>query len=79
MLQAELRTKRIASGISGAVLCLKIGMSRSRLSAIERGYIDCTPEELVLILEALQELFAAKERIVRAAIDAGWPSAVEVR
>ena len=46
---SDLKTKRVAAGISGSVLCAKAGLSRSRLNPIERGYVDPSPKELARI------------------------------
>src|SRR2546422_8118979 len=42
----SLRKKRMTAGLAGAVLCLKAGIGRSRLSEIERGYVTPTLEEV---------------------------------
>ena len=71
----ELKAKRSAAGISGAVLSTKVGMSRSRLSEIERAYISPSPEEFERLKAALDALIQAKILINQAAIAAGWPGA----
>ena len=53
---SDLKAKRLAAGISGSVLCAKIGLSRSRLSLIERGHVCPAPEELARLEAALDEL-----------------------
>ena len=68
-----LKTKRVAAGISGSVLCAKAGLSRSRLSLIERGYVNPAPEELARINTALDQLIEAKSVIERVAASVGWP------
>jgi len=71
---SDLKTKRLLAGISGSVLCAKIGLSRSRLSLIERGYVKPAAEELARISTALDQLIEAKFVIERVAASVGWPS-----
>lgn len=71
---ADLKIKRVAAGISGSVLCAKVGLSRSRLSLIERGYVNPAPEELACINTALDQLIEAKSVIDRVAASVGWPT-----
>ena len=70
MIKMEIRSK---AGISGAVLCRRAQMGRSRLSDIERGYVDASPTELARLDAALNELIQAKRRVCLAAEEAGWP------
>jgi transcriptional regulator with XRE-family HTH domain len=69
----ELKLKRLAAGISGSVLCAKAGISRSRLSLIERGYVCPGPEEAGRINVALDRLIEARAVIDRVAASMGWP------
>jgi transcriptional regulator with XRE-family HTH domain len=71
---SDLKTKRVVAGISGSVLCAKAGLSRSRLSLIERGYVNPAPEELARINTALDQLIEAKSVIERVAASVGWPT-----
>ena len=71
---SDLKTRRLVSGISGNVLCAKIGLSRSRLSLIERGFVKPAPEELARISTALDQLIEAKFVIDRVAASVGWPA-----
>jgi len=59
---SDLKAKRLAAGIPGSVLCAKIGLSRSRLSLIERGYVNPAPEELGRINTALDQLIRGEDR-----------------
>jgi transcriptional regulator with XRE-family HTH domain len=68
-----IKSKRIAAGISGRILCKKLGMARTRLSDLERGYVRATPKELTRIDTALDDLIRAQETLRRAAQEAGWP------
>jgi len=70
-----IRNLRTTAGISGALLCLKTGISRSRLSEIERGYCHPDSQELEQINTALTELRAAKQQIQHFAASVGWPVA----
>jgi transcriptional regulator with XRE-family HTH domain len=69
----ELRLKRVGARISGRLLCQRAALDRSRLSDIERGYVQPSPDELALISKALEELIKARERVVQFARECGWP------
>jgi transcriptional regulator with XRE-family HTH domain len=69
----QIRSKRAFAGIAGFVLARKAGISRSRLSLLERGYASPTAGELARISEALDQLVEAQQRIRQAADAAGWP------
>jgi transcriptional regulator with XRE-family HTH domain len=71
---SELKSKRLAAGISGTVLCAKVGISRGRLSLIERGFVSPGPEETARIDAALKQLIEAKSVIDRVAASMGWPT-----
>lgn len=74
MIDAQtLKRKRAVAGIAGNVVCRKLGIARSRLSDIERGYVTASPEDLVRIDTALDELIEAKCLIDRVAATVGWP------
>ncbi len=73
---ATIKAKRNAAGIAGSIICKKIGLARSRLSDIERGYVTPSPEELARIAAALDELIDAKSILDRIAASVGWPSGV---
>jgi transcriptional regulator with XRE-family HTH domain len=68
-----LKARRVGAGISGDLVCRKTSLDRARLSKIERGVADPTPEELVKIYEALDELIVAKFGIQQRAAELGWP------
>jgi transcriptional regulator with XRE-family HTH domain len=71
---SELRVKRVSAGISGAILCLKAGLGRTRLSGIERGTISMGPAEAARIEAALDELTHAKRKADEVAMSLGWPT-----
>lgn len=70
---SKLKLRRLTAGISGSVLCAKAGLSRSRLSLIERGYIAAPADELKRLEFALDELIRAKAAIQKMAAGVGWP------
>jgi transcriptional regulator with XRE-family HTH domain len=71
---ATLKAKRTAAGIAGSVLCKRLGIARSRLSDIERGYVTASADELARMEAALDELLQAKAVIQATAAALGWPS-----
>jgi transcriptional regulator with XRE-family HTH domain len=68
-----IKTKRTAAGISGDVVCKKVGKSRSWLCGVERGYITPAPEELARLDAGLDELINAKSVLRQTAAALGWP------
>jgi hypothetical protein len=73
MTVTELRSKRVAAEIPATLLASKTKMNRSRLSGIERGYVQPAPEELWRLHESLEQLIRDKAVIQRAAASVGWP------
>lgn len=71
----ELRSKRVAAEIPATMLATKARVNRSRLSGIERGYIQPTQEELQRLQASLEDLLRAKAVIQQAAASVGWPTA----
>jgi transcriptional regulator with XRE-family HTH domain len=78
ILGETLQSKRRASRIPAVVLARKTGMSTTRLSGVERGYISVTREEMRRIIAALDELIVAKQESERVALQLGWPAEAEV-
>lgn len=74
MIVKELRSKRVAAEIPATLLAAKAKINRSRLSGIERGYVEATPNELQRLAAALEELIHAKAVIAQTAADLGWPA-----
>jgi hypothetical protein len=70
----ELRTKRVAAEIPATFLAAKAGINRSRLSNIEREYIQPTEEEMKRLDASLDRLINAKAVIQQAAASVGWPT-----
>lgn len=73
MTAQELRQKRIAAGIPGRLVCAKARVDRSRLSHLERGYVQPSDEEIARIHQALEKLILAKQRLIAVATEVGWP------
>ena len=71
----SLRTRRKSSDITATLVALKARVNRSRLSGIERGYIQPTDEEMERLQTALDQLIQAKAAIQKTATDQGWPAA----
>jgi transcriptional regulator with XRE-family HTH domain len=69
----HLKRKRTLAGIAGDVLCLKIGIPRSRLSNIERGYTFVPQADIERINTALDELIQTKSALDQIAASLGWP------
>ena len=69
----ELKHKRVSAGIAGRLLCARAKMDRSRLSNIERGYIQPSEAELARVVVALDGLIQAKRELAAAAVRVGWP------
>ncbi len=70
---ATIKAKRVAAGIPGQLLCSRAGFSRSRLSAIERGYFTPPSQDLAHVDAILERLIQAKAIIDQVATSIGWP------
>lgn len=69
----DLRLRRVSAGIPGRLVCIQSRIDRSRLSNIEREYVNASEEESVRIVQAIEELSAAKRRLTAIAAECGWP------
>ena len=69
----QLRQLRLANNIPGLVVCSRAGVSRTRLSDIERGYVQPREDEWVRLSRALDELILARQRVAQVATQVGWP------
>ena len=69
---SELRSRRIADEISAIRLAGKARVNRSRLSELECGHAQPSPDELHRLRVALEELIQAKQFIRQAADSVGW-------
>jgi transcriptional regulator with XRE-family HTH domain len=76
MIGSELRDKRQRMGISGHLVCSKAGICRSRLSDIERGYVQPRDKEVATIRAVLDDLIAAKRHLAEVVRQHGWPPGV---
>ena len=73
MTGSQIRARRAAGRISGDLLCRKAAIKRTRLSGIERGYIEPTAAELNQIIVALEDLLRARQELIAVAAEVGWP------
>jgi len=69
----ELKQLRQQAGINGYLVCQRSGVGRSRLSDIERGYVDPSQSEVQRIQTAIEELLQARQKVVQLAEQVGWP------
>lgn len=69
----HLRSKRMSLGLSGRLVCGRARIGRTRLSDLEQGLVEPSPEELKRISTALDQLAAAKSRLQEVAAEVGWP------
>ena len=72
----EIRRKRANARIAGRLLCLRAGVDRTRLSNIERGYVQPSESELGRITAALEGLIQARQKVATFAAEVGWPMAL---
>jgi helix-turn-helix protein len=70
----ELRSKRVAAEIPATLLAARAKVNRSRLSNLERGYLQPTEGELQRLSATLDQLIQAKSVIDRVAASVGWPT-----
>jgi predicted transcriptional regulator len=75
MTASDIRTKRLTAGITSTLLARRAEVDRSKLSHIERGYLEPSPEELRKLERALNELVRMKKRVDAYAQRCGWPAA----
>ncbi len=57
---SDLKIKRMTAGLAGEVICRRAGISRSKLCAIERGYVTPKHAEMARISSVIDELVLAK-------------------
>ena len=69
----ELGLRRKTAGITGVMLSKRAGIQRTKLSDIERGYVEIGQKEMDRIEDGLNELIAAKKRVQSVARECGWP------
>jgi transcriptional regulator with XRE-family HTH domain len=67
----DLKQRRITSGVSGDTLCKRAGISRTKLSNIERGYVVLTPPDAEKIIQALDDIVSGREKLIALASSLG--------
>jgi transcriptional regulator with XRE-family HTH domain len=67
----NLRARRPAEGIPGAAVCQRSGISRAKLSDIEREYVIAPAKELERIEAAIEEIVRTRQRVAKLAAQAG--------
>lgn len=73
MMVKELQSRRVAAEVPATLLAAKAGVNRSRLSNIERGYVQPTEDELQRLTSALEHLIHARAAIQKTAAEVGRP------
>ena len=71
MTGSSLRAKRAAAAISGQAVCQLAGISRPKLSDIERENVTASPEELQRVDGAIDQILWTRQRLVELAAKAG--------
>jgi transcriptional regulator with XRE-family HTH domain len=71
MTAKTIRAKRAAAGVTGQSVCQLAGISRAKLSDIEREYVAATPEELQRIDGAIEQILHTRQHLARLATEAG--------
>jgi hypothetical protein len=68
---SDVRIQRVTAGLSGHLVCLRSGITRTRLSAIERGHVIPPDVELRCISNAIADIVAGRARLAKLAAEAG--------
>jgi transcriptional regulator with XRE-family HTH domain len=71
MTAKNLRAKRAAAGIPGHAVCQLAGISRAKLSDIERENVIGTPEDLQSIECAINQILRTRQHLAKLATEAG--------
>ena len=71
MTPKDIRIKRATAGIAGQAVCQVAGISRAKLSEIELGYANPSPEELQRINAAIERIVRTRQDLTRLAKEAG--------
>jgi hypothetical protein len=58
------------------LVCAQARVDRSRLSDIEREYVQPSAEEAERLKAAIEQLAAAKQKLADVAAQCGWPVAI---
>ena len=67
----NIRVKRVTAGIAGHAVCRVAGISRARLSDIERENVTATPEDLGRIEAAIDGIIETRRHLAKLAEQAG--------
>ena len=67
----NIRAKRVTAGITGHAVCQVAGISRARLSDIERENVDAAPEDLLRIEAAIDGIIETRRQLAKLAEEAG--------
>jgi hypothetical protein len=73
MTGTEIKARRTAEGIPGDLVAQRARVGRTKLTAIERGYVQASADEISRLSVALDELVNAKKAVVETALQVGWP------
>jgi len=68
-----LRNLRVQAGLPGHLVSRESALARSRLSDIERGYVEPKPGEIDRIRRAIEALTRARAQVAERAAEVGWP------
>ena len=71
MTATNIRAKRAAARIAGYAVCQVVGISRAKLSDIERENVDAAPEDLLRIEAAIDGIIETRRQLARLAEEAG--------
>lgn len=71
MTAADLKTKRAAAGIPDYAVCQVAGISQTKFSDVERGYITVSPENLQRINKAIEQIISTRRHLSKLASDGG--------
>jgi transcriptional regulator with XRE-family HTH domain len=71
MTAKNIRSKRAVAGIPGHAVCRLAGISRAKLSDIEREHVIATPEDLQCIDSAINQILRTRQHLTELAAEAG--------
>jgi transcriptional regulator with XRE-family HTH domain len=71
MTAKNLRAKRAAAGIPGYAVCQLAGISRAKLSDVEREHVIATSEDLRRIDGAIEQIVRTRQHLAKLATEAG--------
>jgi hypothetical protein len=71
MTATNIRAKRVTARIAGYAVCQVAGISRAKLSDIEREYITATQEDLRRIDSAINGIIETRRHLAKLAAEVG--------